>query len=205
MEPRSKLTFASSDQFSPWWSPDGSRLAYSGYPTADAEISVMELSTETIAPFPGSRGLCCPTWSRNGRYMLALATSPPRIMVLDFAGKAWSELWRGPFNYYDTSRDEAYIYFDSRWQNNPAIYRLRIRDRKLETCQLEQFSQNPRSHGVLVRRRSGQLTLITAQPLARSRSIGWISNCTDRAMQIHSLGVPRQIVRPTAKLGANCL
>jgi hypothetical protein len=60
------------------------------------------------------------------------ATSPPRLMMYDLAGEKWSEVWRGVFDYYDFSWDGSYLYFDTVWQYDPAVYRLRIRDRKLD-------------------------------------------------------------------------
>ena len=127
-----QLTFDDDDHFSPWWSPDGSHLAYSGYPVRKTAISVMELSTRKVSIMPASEGFCCPTWSRSGKTLLALATSPGRIMSFDFATSTWTELWQGAVDYYDLSKDERYLYFDSTWQDDPAVFRLRIRDRKLE-------------------------------------------------------------------------
>jgi len=129
-EPR-QITFASRDQGLPWWSPDGTRIAYSEYPGWNPEVSVIDLSTLQVTTLPGSKGLCCPTWQRDGR-IVALASHPPRIVRFDPVAQSWSELWQGPLDYYDLSHDEQYIYFDTKWQSDPAIFRLRISDRKLE-------------------------------------------------------------------------
>ncbi len=53
-------------------------------------------------------------------------------MVFTSADKTWSELWRGAFDYYSISRYGAYFYFDSEWQDGPAVSRLHMSDRKLE-------------------------------------------------------------------------
>lgn len=127
-----QLTFGDQDQFSPWWSPDGSRPVYSRHSWADTAISVIELSSRNVITIPNSEGFCCPTWSHDGRHLFAAATSQPRLMMYDMAEKKWSELWRGVFDYYDVSHDGSYLYFDSVWEYDPAVYRLRIRDRKVE-------------------------------------------------------------------------
>ncbi len=127
-----QLTSGDTDLFSPGWSSDGSRLVYSPHSWADTALLMMELRNRTVTTVPGSKGLCCPSWSRDGKYLFAAATSPPRLMMYDLAGEKWSELWRGVFDYYDFSWDGSYLYFDTVWQYDPAVYRLRIRDRKLE-------------------------------------------------------------------------
>lgn len=127
-----QLTFGDQDQFSPWWSPDSSRLVYSRHSWTDTAISVLELRSRSVTTVPNSQGFCCPTWSHDGRHLFAAATLPPRLMMYDMADNKWSELWRGVFDYYDVSRDGSYLYFDSVWENDPAVYRLRIRDHKLE-------------------------------------------------------------------------
>jgi Tol biopolymer transport system component len=143
-----QLTFGDQDQFSPWWSPDSSRLVYSRHSWTDTAISVMELTSRSVTTIPNSGGFCCPAWSRDGKHLFAAATSPPRLMMYDMAEKKWSELWRGVFDYYDVSHDGSYLYFDSVWQYDPAVYRLRIRDRKLEkVVSLKNFRRTRGANG----------------------------------------------------------
>ena len=127
-----QLTFGTSDLFSPWWSPDGSRLVYSRHSWGDAVITVTDLNRRRETTIQNSQGLCCPTWSHDGRHLFAAAASPARLMMYDMGENKWTELWRGVFDYYSLSHDGSYLYFDSVWQSDPAVYRLRIRDRKLE-------------------------------------------------------------------------
>ena len=141
-----QLTFGASDLFSPSWFQDSSRrLVYSQHTWDNTWISVFDLPHRITSTFPDSQGLCCPAWSRDGKHLFALATSPARIMMYDTAEKKWSELWRGIFSYYDGSRDGSYLYFDSAWEPDPAVYRIRIRDRKLE--QVVSLKDFPRTRG----------------------------------------------------------
>lgn len=143
-----QLTSGNTDLFSPGWSADGSRLIYSAHPWTDTALFMMELRNRTVTTVPGSKGLCCPSMSRDGKYLFAAATSPPRIMMYEFAGEKWSEIWRGVFDYYDFSRDDSYLYFDTVWEYDPAVYRLRIRDRKLEkVASLQNFRRTRGPNG----------------------------------------------------------
>jgi hypothetical protein len=54
------------------------------------------------------------------------------MVLFDPASQTWSQEWQGSFDYYDVSHDGKYIYFDTKWESDPAIFRLRIADRKLE-------------------------------------------------------------------------
>jgi hypothetical protein len=52
-------------------------------------------------------------------------------LVFDFATQKWSELTKLVLGYHSWSRDSRFVYFNSAG-NEPAFYRLRIADRKLE-------------------------------------------------------------------------
>ena len=138
-----QLTFGREDQFSPWWFPDGSnRITYSRHTWANPSITVLDLKTKIESTLPDSQGMCCPSMSRDGRYLFAAGISPARLMMYDVAAQHWTPLWRGVFGYFDVSRDGSYLYFDSVWEDEPGVYRLRISDHKVEkVADLKDFAR----------------------------------------------------------------
>jgi hypothetical protein len=52
-------------------------------------------------------------------------------MLFDFTTQKWAELARVGVSYPNWSRDGNYVYFQS-FGRDPALYRVRIRDHKLE-------------------------------------------------------------------------
>jgi Tol biopolymer transport system component/DNA-binding winged helix-turn-helix (wHTH) protein len=135
--PRQLLPAAPSDhEFSPFWSHDGARLVYGGMPwdknDLEKGIRFFDVASGAVSELPGSRGMCCAVWSRDGRYILTESTSPVRLMLYDTTTTTWAELFRGSINYFDFSHDGRYVYFDTNWKEAPAIYRIAIVDRKME-------------------------------------------------------------------------
>ena len=123
----------------PDWSPDGNSLAFGGAPwleggtSGSGAIRLHDLKTHQVSILPGSEGLFSPRWSPNGRYILAVPeTDWEKLMLFDFTSQKWVELLKEQIYYPTLSRDGEYIYFDTPQRENPAIFRVRIRDHKLE-------------------------------------------------------------------------
>jgi hypothetical protein len=61
-------------------------------------------------------------------------------MLFDFAANKWSELSNSGAGVTQWSHDGQYVYFDNGSSSDPAIYRVRIADHKLErVCSLKDF------------------------------------------------------------------
>jgi Tol biopolymer transport system component len=61
-------------------------------------------------------------------------------MLFDFAANKWSELSNIGVGTTQWSRDGQYVYFDNGSSENPAVYRVRVADHKVEqVCSLKGF------------------------------------------------------------------
>jgi len=122
----------------PNWSPDQSSLVFGDAPWLDSGapgstvIHMLDLKTGQVSTLSGSEGLYSPHWSPDGRYVLAMSLARFRLMLFDFSTGKWTELLDGHAAYPNWSRDGTYVYFINPYVAEPAIYRIRTRDRKLE-------------------------------------------------------------------------
>lgn len=121
--------------FDPGWSPDGESIVLSLHnagPTPRG-ISVLDLKTKKVSDLPGADNLFSPRWSPDGKYIAAISTDSQRLMLFDRAAASWIELaTMASIGYPSWSHDGQYLYFDSTLTDDPAFFRIRISDRKLE-------------------------------------------------------------------------
>jgi Tol biopolymer transport system component len=115
----------------PNWSPDGNSLSFGEFESASA-VYILDLRTRQSSKIPGSEGLDGGLWSRDGRYIAAYTPDNARLMVFDFKTHKWAEWAKGDFNCINWSRNGDYLYFDSTFGKDPAFYRLRVSDHKVE-------------------------------------------------------------------------
>jgi Tol biopolymer transport system component len=123
----------------PAWSPDGNFLAFGGAPfdeggtSGTMAVQVLDMRTRQVSTLPGSEGLFAPFWSPNGRYISAQPQAQWRkLMLFDFTTQKWAELADMDVYYPTWSHDAKYIYFDTPLRDNPAIFRIRVSDHKVE-------------------------------------------------------------------------
>ena len=133
-----QLTAGNHYETDPNWSPDQNSLMFGGEPwfeggaPGSAAIHMLDLKTRQVSTLPGSEGLFSPHWSPDGRYVLAMSLDSQKLMLFDFSTHKWAELVSSPADYPNWSRDGSYIYFINPYIAEPAVYRVRISDRKLE-------------------------------------------------------------------------
>jgi serine/threonine protein kinase/Tol biopolymer transport system component len=130
--PQLLLPGDSESQWDPNWSPDGDKIQFSGTPDdPDTAIHIVDLKTHQVAAVPGSRGLFGARWSPDGRYLVAMPWDSLSVVLFDFQTQKWSQLGKVKAAFLNWSKDGQYVYF-IRWQDNPAVLRIRIADRKME-------------------------------------------------------------------------
>jgi Tol biopolymer transport system component len=125
------------EELDPQWSPDGNRLLFGGRTLAlarpeTAALHILDLRTNQVSTLPGSEGLRSPRWSRDGRYVVAFGPSNTNLMLFDFQTQKWEQLAGGVFGFDNWSKDGKYVYYWSFQQGTQGIFRVGIRDRKVE-------------------------------------------------------------------------
>ena len=121
--------------FGPNWMPDGNSILYIDAASLDAgaaTIKIFDLKTLQITTIPDSQRLRRTAISPDGRYFAAVSIDGQKLMLFDFGARKWSELLKTDVGTPSWSRDSKYIYFDTGLGENPAFYRVRVADRKLE-------------------------------------------------------------------------
>lgn len=122
------------NEYGPFWSPDGGTLAFWKGERAlgTTAIYLFDLKTQQVSMLPGSEGLYAPRWSPKGGYIAAMPDDAKSIMRYDLKEGTWNELVRMNVGSPSWSGDGKYIYFRSIYQDDPAVFRVRSSDRKLE-------------------------------------------------------------------------
>jgi Tol biopolymer transport system component len=119
----------------PTWSPDGNSLAFGGLPGSPPQslaIHVFDFRSHEVRTLPGSEGLFAPSWSPDGRYILGQPTDEQKLFIFDVRNQKWTKLVDLPAGWYTWSQDGRFVYFNVWSTSEPAIYRVRVADRKVD-------------------------------------------------------------------------
>jgi eukaryotic-like serine/threonine-protein kinase len=120
------------DEQDPNWSPDGNSVAFFAKNDRNSgTVDIFDVRTHNVSVIPGSDDFFSPHWSPDGRYIAALSGDAEKLMLFDFKSQKWGELAKMTAAFPNWSRDGSYLYFHS-FGSDPAIYRVRISDHKLE-------------------------------------------------------------------------
>jgi Tol biopolymer transport system component/DNA-binding winged helix-turn-helix (wHTH) protein len=126
------------NEMDPNWSPDGNSLIFSYFPIFEKMppqrlgLYLVDLRTRKVRKLPGSDGLWAPRWSLNGRYIVARSLDSQSLMLFDFRTQTWSALVTGAyFGFANWSAEGQYVYYLRRGKQ-PAVWRVRVPDRKVE-------------------------------------------------------------------------
>jgi len=140
--PRELIPETSPEEWDPTWSSDGSRISFGSGPTdPTGAIRILDVRTNQISTLPDSKGYFSPRWSPDGRYIVAMPFQSRSLMLFDFATQKWAEIAKITCGFPNWSKNSDYVYFLHE-ENDPAVMRIRIRDRKIErVADLKNFRQ----------------------------------------------------------------
>jgi serine/threonine protein kinase/Tol biopolymer transport system component len=118
----------------PSWLPDGNAIVLqdSAEGSDIVAIKVVDLKTTRVTTVPVSESVIFPVCSPDGRYVAATTIDSQKLMLFDFRTQKWSELVKMSVGLTEWSKDGKYIYFDTGLGDNPAFYRVRVAERKVE-------------------------------------------------------------------------
>src|SRR5207248_612755 len=111
---------------------DGNFLMFSNWLTPTSAIYKLNLRTGAATKLPGSDGLFFPRWSPGEDRIAALSANKQKLLIFDDPKQKWTPLTDLTAARPNWSRDGQYVYFDSTSEGEPAFYRVRVRDHKLE-------------------------------------------------------------------------
>jgi Tol biopolymer transport system component/DNA-binding winged helix-turn-helix (wHTH) protein len=119
----------------PGWSADGKSIVLTGnllHDAAGPSIVIYDLEARKVSPLPGATQLFSPRWSPDGRYIAAITNDSLKLKLFDRVSQHWQDLVSLPIGYPSWSHDGQFIYFDTTLNEDPAFYRVRISDHKVE-------------------------------------------------------------------------
>lgn len=115
----------------PNWSPDGTRIVYAPFPwdvpAEETGIRIFDFATQRSTLLPDSEGLFSPRWSPNGRYIAALRSPAPGLMLYDIRRRSWRKLsdWMVGFPAWSSDGTSLFVYSGTQ-QVPVGIYRVPI-------------------------------------------------------------------------------
>jgi Tol biopolymer transport system component len=125
-----KLLTGEHNAFTTNWSPDGNSITFlDTYNQGNGEflrsIRSLDLKTGRVVTLPGSESMLAPQRSNDGRYLTAATKDGTKLMIFEFETQRWSELARKDVGWQNWSADGKYVYFDTGFGSDAAIFRVR--------------------------------------------------------------------------------
>ena len=129
-----KLIPTGEHEVMPTWSPDGKSIFFIYYNFTDQPqdgIFSVDLASRKVSAMPNTLGFEAPSWSPDGRYMVAIAQQPSRMMLYSANTGEWKELtqFHDPAGHSTWSSDSKAIYMGM-IKGNDGIYRIAVPDGK---------------------------------------------------------------------------
>jgi serine/threonine protein kinase/Tol biopolymer transport system component len=115
----------------PTWSSDGKAIAFSYFPLPETvlRIEIIDLASRKISLMPRSEGYYYPSWSPDGKYLVAMAENPARMALYSKATKSWKDLRAFPeqWGFWSWSTDSNSLYMAVfQGKASDGIYRMTV-------------------------------------------------------------------------------
>ncbi|HLV86423.1 MAG TPA: protein kinase [Candidatus Sulfotelmatobacter sp.] len=132
-----QLTSVDELEVMPTWSPDGTSIDFSDVPAPghSTGIKTLDLASKKVSVWPGTEGTYVPSWSPDGKYMVAIANPPKRIVVYSRETRTWRTLKKteadwGFWRWSGDSKSILMAKIAAEPGEQPGVYRLNIADGK---------------------------------------------------------------------------
>jgi eukaryotic-like serine/threonine-protein kinase len=130
-----KVVYQGGPLVRPGWARDNNTIVFQETHTTpeEGQIQVVDLHGGQMSPVPESKGLILPVVSPDRRYLSATSADGKKVRIYEFVTQKWQEFasstGAGTTNW---SADSRYLYFDNGLSADPALFRLRMADHKIE-------------------------------------------------------------------------
>jgi serine/threonine protein kinase len=126
-----KLTPDGDVPVGPTWSSDGKTIAFSYFPVPEKvpRIEVIDLATRRISPMKGGEGYYYPSWSPDGKYMVAMTENSAYMALYSAATKTWKKLrdFPEPWGFWSWAPDSRSLYTATfLGKTSDGVYRITI-------------------------------------------------------------------------------
>ena len=172
-----KLTPDGADGVAPSWFPDGKSIAFNNFPYPDKpfRIHVIDLATRRISDMPGADRYYVPSWSPDGKYMVAMAQNPSRMVLYSAQTKTWKDLrtFDVPWGYWVWASDSKSIYMGLVLGNN-GIYQLTVPQGEWkQLCGLEGVNDPQGADSFMSLTPDGQPAIMSRTGVGQIYSLRW--------------------------------
>jgi dipeptidyl aminopeptidase/acylaminoacyl peptidase len=117
----------------PQWSGDGRTILFvDTSEPGQGRLRRLELSTRQVTDVTDLANLFGLGCAPDGHKCAASTLDGQKLMLLDAGSGKWSELAKAHAGWVVWSKDGKYLYFDSGFDKDAAVSRLRLEDRKIE-------------------------------------------------------------------------
>jgi serine/threonine protein kinase len=171
-----KLTPDAAAGVAPSWFPDGKSIAFNNYPYPNKPfgIHVIDLATRRISDMPGADRYYVPSWSPDGKYMVAMAQNPSRMVFYSAQTKTWKDLraFEVPWGFWVWASDSKSIYMGLAEGNN-GIYQLTVPEGAWkQLCGLDAVN-DPQGDSFLSLTPDGQPAIMSRTGVGQIYSLRW--------------------------------
>jgi Tol biopolymer transport system component len=172
-----QLTPDTIDGVAPSWFPDGKSIAFNNfpYPNKPFRIHVIDLATRRISDMPGADRYYIPSWSPDGKYMVAMAPDPSRMVLYSAQTKTWTDLrtFDVPAGYWTWASDSKSIYMVLVGGKN-GIYQLTVPQGEWKLlCGLEGVNDPRGADSFLSLTPDGQPAIMSRTGVGQIYSLRW--------------------------------
>jgi Tol biopolymer transport system component len=132
--PARSLPIGEFSAVSPSWLPDGKSIVFVDTNNTGPQtmVKTVDINTLHVTALPDSRHVFAPVASPDGHYLAGPSVDSRKLLLFNFNTRKWSELLTMSIGRTSWSQNSKYIYFDTGLNEDPAFYRVRVADQKLE-------------------------------------------------------------------------